>query len=76
MTNAVQREEHGETRRFRTTPALAGRTGAPKNQRISVSVKMRPQSPEEERRCAAAVRLFLAAITREHIERCMKEGVP
>ena len=76
MTHTVQRDENGAARRSRTTLALVGHSGQPGNRRPAVSVKMRPQSPEEERRCAAAVRLFLAAITREHIDRRMKEGAP
>lgn len=76
MTNAVHGDEHGTACQPATTPALVGRSAPSSGGRLPVSVRMRPQSPEEERRSAAAIRLFIAAITREHIERRTKEGEP
>lgn len=74
MTKAVHGDEHGTVRPPATAPALVGRSAPLPGGRLPVSVRMRPQSPEEEQRSAAAIRLFIAAITREHIERRTKEG--
>ena len=76
MTNSVHGVEHGKARQPATAPALVGRSAPSQGRPVAVSVRMRPQSPEEEQRSTAAIRLFIAAITREHIERRTKEGEP
>lgn len=76
MTISVHGDEHGGADRRPTAVACVGPRGTAADRHFIVSVRMRPQSPEEEQRSAAAIRLFLAAITREHIERRMKEGEP
>ena len=68
-------KEDGDNDRGRldSGDTLVGRRPRVQPHRLVAAVTTRPQSPEEEQRCVAAVRLFLTAITRGYIERRLNQ---
>ena len=67
MSSVIEGSSDGTSPVLAPPPSvLVGRRSRPKPQ-VSIAVSMRPQSPEEERRAAAVLRLLLAQIARQHL---------
>lgn len=73
----IERKRDGESRCNAPAPkpvALVGPKRSGRKHLPRLNIKMRLQDPEEEQRAVAAIRLLLAAITREYLDRRREEN--